>query len=258
MIISHTSSSYKKLNNASRWNGAYYYSKEIVKNIIPRVHTTYNWITINTQECADHSIVFIHNNLHPELYDYLKQYKDLILVVGVPDTLPKVAHLGKAIYLPLSVDVDYVKQFQTEKDRDVCFVGRPNKFDGTQATGDYIGGCSREELLERLAHYKQAYAVGRCAIEAKILGCEVLPYDPRFPDPSVWKVLSNGGAADRLQNILDDLLRRGEGESVIEIKSGERFRTVTEAAEHFGVSLSTVSKSVNEGREVAGLKFMRL
>ena len=43
-----------------------------------------------------------------------------------------------------------------------------------------------------------------------------------------------------------------------EVKSGERFRTVTEAAEHFGVSLSTVSKSVNEGREVAGLKFVRL
>ena len=79
-----------------------------------------------------------------------------------------------------------------------------------------------------------------------------------FPDPSVWKVLSNKDAADRLQNILDDLLRRAEGESVIEIKSGERFRTITEAAKHFGVSLSTVSKSVNEGREVAGLKFMRL
>ena len=105
MIISHNSPGYKKLNNASRWNGAYYYSKEIVKNIIPRVHTTYNWVTINTNECADHSIVFIHNNLHPEHYDYLEQYKDLILVVGVPETLPKVAHLGKAIYLPLSVDV---------------------------------------------------------------------------------------------------------------------------------------------------------
>lgn len=258
MIISHNSPGYKKLNNASRWNGAYYYSKEIVKNIIPRVHTTYNWVTINTRECADHSIVFIHNNLHPEHYDYLEQYKDLILVVGVPETLPKLAHLGKAIYLPLSVDVEYVKKFQTEKDRDVCFVGRPNKFDGTQATGDYIGGCPREELLERLAHYKQAYAVGRCAIEAKILGCEVLPYDPRFPSVDIWKVLDNKDAADRLQNILDDLLRREEGSAVIEIKSGERFRTVTEAAKHFGVSLSTVSKSIHEGREVAGLKFMRL
>ena len=258
MIISHDSPRYKMPNNTSRWNGAYYYSKEIVENIIPRVHTTYNWVTINTHECVDHSIVFIHNNMHPEYYNYLKQYKDLILVVGVPETAPKVAHLGKTIYLPLSVDVEYVKRFKTEKDKDVCFVGRPNKFDGTQATGDYIGGCPREELLERLAHYKQAYAVGRCAIEAKILGCEVLPYDPRFPSVDIWKILDNKDAADRLQNILDDLLRREEGESVIEIKSGERFRTVTEAAEHFGVPLSTVSKSVHEGREVAGLKFMRL
>lgn len=258
MIISHDSPRYKMLNNTSRWNGAYYYSKEIVENIIPRVHTTYNWVTVNTHECADHSIVFIHNNLHPEHYDYLKQYHDLILVVGVPETASKVAHLGKTIYLPLSVDVEYVKQFQTEKGKDVCFVGRPNKFDGTQATGDYIGGCPREELLTRLAHYKQAYAVGRCAIEAKILGCEVLPYDPRFPDPSVWKELDNRDAADRLQNKLDGLLRQEEGESVIEIKSGERFRTVTEAAKHFGVSLSTVSKSLHEGREAAGLKFVRL
>lgn len=258
MIISHDSPRYKMLNNTSRWNGAYYYSKEIVENIIPRVHTTYNWVTINTHECANHSIVFIHNNMHPEHYGYLKQYKDLILVVGVPETAPKVAHLGKVIYLPLSVDVDYVKQFQTEKDKDVCFVGRPNKFDGTVATGDYIGGCPREELLARLAHYKQAYAVGRCAIEAKILGCEVLPYDPRFPSVDIWKELDNKDAANILQNKLDDLLRRGEGESVIETKSGERFRTVTEAAKHFGVSLSTVSKSIHEGREVSGLKFVRL
>ena len=203
MIISHDSSGYKKLNNTSRWNGAYYYSKEIVENIIPRIRTTYNWMTINTNEAADHTIVFVHNNLHPEHYDFLKQYKDLILVVGVPETAPKVAYLGKTIYLPLSVDVEYVKQFQTEKDKGVCFVGRPNKFDGTKATGDYIGGCPREELLKRLAHYKQAYAVGRCAIEAKILGCEVLPYDPRFPNPALWTIIDNAEAAAILQHELD-------------------------------------------------------
>lgn len=205
MIISHDSSGYKKLENTNQWNGAYYYSKEIVENIIPRIHTTYNWMTINTREAADHTIVFVHNNLHPEHYDFLKQYKDLILVVGVPETAPKVAHLGKTIYLPLSVDVEYVKQFQAEKDKDVCFVGRPNKFDGTKAIGDYIGGCPREDLLKRLAHYKQAYAVGRCAIEAKILGCEILPYDPRFPNPALWKVLSNEDATILLQKALDDI-----------------------------------------------------
>ena len=205
MIISHDSPGYRKLNNTSRWNGAYYYSKEIVENIIPRVKTDYNWVTINTKDAADHSIVFVHNNLHPEHYDYLKQYHDLILVVGVPETASKVAHLGKTIYLPLSVDVADVAQYIRPKDKDVCFVGRPNKFDGTKATGDYIGGCPREQLLARLAHYKQAYAVGRCAIEALVLGCEILPYDPRFPNPSVWKILDNKDAAVILQHELDML-----------------------------------------------------
>ena len=49
----------------NKWNGAYYYSKEIVDNIIPLVKTDRNWLTINVPEVAyDHSIVFIHNNLH--------------------------------------------------------------------------------------------------------------------------------------------------------------------------------------------------
>lgn len=205
MIISHESPSYKKLNNTSRWNGAYYYSKEIVENIIPKVKTDRNWVTIKCSDAADHSIVFIHNNMHPEHYDYLKQYHDLVLVVGAPQTAAKVAHLGKTIYLPLSVDIDDVLRYKCKKDKDVCFVGRPNKFDGTQAYGDYIGGCPREQLLTRLARYRRAFAVGRCAIEAKILGCEVLPYDPRYPDPALWTIVDNSEAAAILQHELDAL-----------------------------------------------------
>ncbi len=203
MIISHMHKDYRKLNSQNKYNGAYYYSQEIVKNIIPRVKTDYNWVTINCSAAADHSIVFVHNNLHPEHYDYLKPYKDLILVVGVPDTAPKVAHLGKVIVLPLSVDVGYVKSFAREKDRDTCCVGRGNKFDGTKATGDFISGVPREELLSRLARYKKAYAVGRCAIEARILGCEILPYDPRFSNPYVWSIIDNSEAAAILQHELD-------------------------------------------------------
>lgn len=205
MIISHNSKSYHKLNSINRWNGAYYYSMEIVKNIIPKVKTDYNWVTINCKEAADHSIVFVHNNLHPEHYDYLKPYKDLILVVGVPSTAAKVAHLGKVIYLPISVDVEYVKKFRCPKDRDECFVGRANKFDGTKAKGDCISGIPRDQLLKRLARYRKAYAVGRCAIEARILGCEVLPYDPRFPDPALWTIIDNSEAAAILQHELDAL-----------------------------------------------------
>ena len=63
----------------------------------------------------------------------------------------------------------------------------------------------RELLLDELAKYKKAYAVGRCALEAKALGCEILPYDDRFPDPSIWKVLDNKEAAKILQEKLDEI-----------------------------------------------------
>ena len=63
----------------------------------------------------------------------------------------------------------------------------------------------REDLLPRLAVYKRCYAVGRCAIEAKILGCDILPYDRRFPDPSIWQVLDNLEAARILQEKLDEI-----------------------------------------------------
>ena len=203
MVIDHNNKKYRKLKNTSRWNGAYYYSKELVENIIPNVRTTRNWVTINCYDAADHSIVFVHNNLHPEHYDWLKKYKDIVLVVGVPETASKVSHLGKTIYLPLSIDVPYVEQFKTEKTKDVCFVGRPRKFEGKKVIGDPIGGIPREEMLARLAQYRKAYAVGRCALEAKVLGCEILPYDERFPDPALWTVLDNSEAASILQRELD-------------------------------------------------------
>ena len=63
----------------------------------------------------------------------------------------------------------------------------------------------RQDMLPIMARYRRAYAVGRTAIEARILGCDVLPYDPRFPDPSVWKVVDNREAAAMLQKILDGI-----------------------------------------------------
>ena len=56
-----------------------------------------------------------------------------------------------------------------------------------------------------MALYKRVYAVGRCALEAKILGCEILPYDSRYPDPSVWVVLDNSEVIPMLQKELDKL-----------------------------------------------------
>ena len=86
MIIDHTHPLYAKKRNSmtkdGKYNGAYYYSREIVKNIIPNVKTDRNWITIRLPEMTnhpDHAIIFIHNNRNPNYYSYLKDYKDCIL-----------------------------------------------------------------------------------------------------------------------------------------------------------------------------------
>lgn len=192
----------------NKWNGAFYYSKEIVKNIIPNVETDRNWITVNVPgKARDHSIVFIHNNLHPENYNWLSGYKDLVLVCGIPETVEKVSHLGKAVYLPISIDVEYVKQFRTEKTRGAAFVGRVPKRKGIDFPEgvDIIESLPRTRLLPLMAQYKTVYAVGRTALEAKVLGCKLKAYDPRFPKVSRWKVLDNKEAAKMLQEILNEI-----------------------------------------------------
>ena len=210
MVISHESPLYRlrwERAGDNRYNGAYYYSVEIVRNIVPKVDTDRNWVTIcSTGECLDHSVVFVHNNNNPGRYSWMSAYEDLVLVCGVPSTCGKVAHLGRAVYLPLSVDVPYVERFRAPKTRGTAYVGRPGKRNGIDlGDADLLEGMPRDELLARMAEYERVYAVGRCAIEARVLGCEVLPYDPRYPDPAIWKVVDNAEAAEMLQRILDDI-----------------------------------------------------
>ena len=210
MIINHDTPQYRrKWRNANKnqWNGAFFYSKEICKYIIPNVKTNRNWITVNVKGVGcDHAIVFIHNNLHPENYNWLSQYKDLILVCGIRETCKKVKHLGKTIYLPLSVDVENVKKYRCEKTKDIAFAGRRSKRYNVNFGEDnieYLEGLPRTKFLAELAKFRKVYAVGRVAIEAKILGCKVLPYDDRFPYPKRWRILDSKEAAKILQNKLD-------------------------------------------------------
>ena len=215
LIIDHTHPIYKQrwhLSGNNRWNGALYYSKEIVKNIIPAVDTDRGWMTVNVHgQAEDGMIVFIHNNLHPEHYDWLKSYKDLVLVCGIPETCEKVAHLGTAIYLPLSIDVEYVRQFRLPKEErhGSAFVGRRSKrlMEGVKLPEDVdiLEGIKREFLLPRMAKYEFIYAVGRTAIEARALGCRLKAYDPRYPKISAWKVIDNAEAALMLQAKLDEI-----------------------------------------------------
>ena len=211
IIIDHNHHRYRVRRDNSgcnKHNGAYYYSREIVKNIIPNVRTDRSWITVNIPGAgANHAILFVHNNLNADKYEWIKTYgfKDVILVCGVPETCDKVAHLGTPIYLPLSIDTKYVEQFRTEKTKGVCYAGRKNKLSlGSIPKGvDILTSMKRDDLLRKMAMYEEVYAVGRVAIEAACLGCKVLPFDERFPDPSIWKVVDNLEAARMLQDALD-------------------------------------------------------
>lgn len=218
MIIDHTHPLYaKKRNNMARkgdkYNGAYYYSKEIVKNIIPNVKTDRNWITIRLPEMKDHpdhSIIFIHNNRNPNYYEYLRKYKDCILVCGLPSTAENVGFFGKSIYLPLSVDVKAVEKYRVkEKTKDKAFAGRSIKlYYATSSMPkdiDILCDMPQSKLLREMAKYKTIYATGRTAIQAKVLGCHVESHDTRFRDASIWKVFDNRDAAKMLQEMLDKI-----------------------------------------------------
>lgn len=199
-------------------NGAYYYSKEIVENIIPLVKTDRPWDTLGMKGVGslDHAIVFIHHNLNfGTTYKWLRKYKDLVLIASSWTTYANAQDAGhKVIFLPLSIDVDYVKKFKADKTKKACYAGNRWKFKTDDILKYVPDGVDfppkdlpREELLRFMAPYKQCYAIGRCAIEAKVLGCEIKVCDSRYPDPKFWRVLGNRDAAKRLQEELDKVDR---------------------------------------------------
>lgn len=222
MIIDHTHPKYKakqKLSGLDKYNGAYYYSKEIVKNIIPNIKTDRNWITVNIPSLDDdlnHSIVFIHNNKNPNYYEWLRKYDDLILVCGVPKTMENMVFYGKPIYLPLSVDVkSVIKYKKKEHTKEMAFAGRLiKKTNKVPSKCDILSGMPQSKLIKAMSDYKKIYAVGRTAIQARILGCEIGVYDNRFPDPNFWKVYDNKDVIEILQNKIDEI----DGGIINEIK----------------------------------------
>lgn len=209
MVFNHESPEFADNQRYNRNNGAYWYSVEIAEHFIPAVETDRNWVTLGYHgKCFDHSIVFAHSNLYPEIYSYLEPFDDLVLVCSWPQQMEAVERYGKPVFLPMSVDVENVKRYRREKDRDICFAGRAEKCtDELRYTPgiDFISEVDRDTFLTELARYRRVYAIDRVAIEAKILGCEVLPYDRRFPDPDFWEVIDSREAARMLQKILDEV-----------------------------------------------------
>ena len=221
MIIDHTHPEYIKLRKKTgngKYNGAYYYSKEIVKNIIPRVQTWRDWNTIgrDVEGMRNGAIVFLHDNATTWHYEWLHKYEDLVLVCSSQYTADSVKYSGHTVLLPMSVDTEYVKKFRTKKTKDTCFAGNVWVKNNTRICMtfpngvfpdkiDFFSSLPREKLLKELAKYKRAYAIDRCAIEAKVLGCELLPLDTRYSVDNVGEVLDNRDAAEILQKELDKI-----------------------------------------------------
>ena len=63
----------------------------------------------------------------------------------------------------------------------------------------------QSQLLKAMTDYKKVYAVGRCAVQARALGCEVLVYMSKYPDPKFWKVIDNKEAAKMLQKMVNEI-----------------------------------------------------
>lgn len=202
-------------NGRGFYNGAYYYSKEIVQNIIPNVKTKRPWDTVGMKflRSAEHAIVFLHHNLKPAVnYKWLLRYRDLVLVCSSDVTYNWAKKLPgqHAIFLPLSIDTEYVKQFKTKKTKQACYAGNKWAFKYPDLKKYIPKGVDfppenipREELLKFIAPYRECYAVGRSALEAKCLGCKIKVCDHRYPDPSFWELIDNKEAAKLLQKKLD-------------------------------------------------------
>ena len=213
MIIDHTHPEYVKRRNAlgaAKFNGCYYYSKEIVDNIIPLIKTDRDWNTVGRDVDGMHDgmIVFLHDNLSPWHYDWLKNYNDLILVCSSQYVADSVKFWGKPIVLPMSIDTEYVKKFRAKKTKDICFVGnswvRANCSSRVPDNVDFFSSMPREKLLKEVAKYKRAMAIDRCAQECQVLGCELLELKVNYGCDST-EVLDNRDAAKILQQKLNEV-----------------------------------------------------
>lgn len=211
-IFSHLSPEYKALK-ISHGNGAFYYSKELLENIVPKIKTNRPWCLINVEkQCADNAIVFIHNNKSPERYDWLKPYKNLILVCSQIKTLEFMINMfpeHHCIYIPLSIDTKEVEKYKVKrKTKDTAYFGRLVKCPKDIANNDKIdkiyGNGSRAELLKKVAKYKKVYAIGRCALEAKCLGCKVFTHEGEW-DKCKTILLDNKDIIPELQRLLDEI-----------------------------------------------------
>ena len=214
-IFSHLSPEYIeecKLHDIKPDNGAYYYSKELLENVVPYIKTDRDWVLVNVRkQCCDRAIVFIHNNKNPERYYWLEGYKDLILVCSQPKTLKNMIEMFPkyhCILIPLSIDVEYVKNFKPKrKTKDTAYFGRIVKCPEEILNNDKIDKLyseDRETLLRTVGKYRNVICIGRCALEAKALGCNTIPHEGEYEDID-FVLLDNKEIIPELQRLLNEI-----------------------------------------------------
>lgn len=165
-------------------NGAYWYSKEIEDIILPEIKSSLFIVTagatlLDKKDIPDGAVVVCHDN-RTTLKSYKKLLnKEVLWVCSKKSTVKTLKKAGeKAVYIPLSIDTKYVKQFKTKKTKDIAYVGNAWAFkkDYLKSLPDNIVQLSnlpREKLLKQMAKFKHIIAEGRCLMEAQILGCKV-------------------------------------------------------------------------------------
>lgn len=216
IIQDHTTKEYLRARrrlSRGKFNGALFYSKEIVESFIPNIETDYHWQTINHQKAPDHCIVFVHSNNALGRYDYLLKYKDIILVCSTNHSVSQLQKRGhkQVIYVPLSIDTDYLDKFKCEQKNGTVACGNVWAF--TQSMKDFFRlnkikhyhDIPRVSLLEIIGKSEKVFAIGRTAMEAIYLGAEVIQPEKEYPVEKYDTYFSQSDAIKIMQKELDKL-----------------------------------------------------
>ena len=207
-------------------NGAYYYSKEIEENILPEIKADVLIVTAGAalytaMELPDGCVVVCHDN-RSTMQSYGQLFgKKIIWVCSKQSTVETLEGYGeRAVYIPLSIDTQYVKKFKRKKTKDTAYVGNAWAFkrdylNSLPANIDQLSDMSRESLLKEMAKYKNVIAEGRCLMEAQVLGAktEVPKYDGH---ESVYvEALDNRDTIPQWRNFLMAIHEEQSGFSII-------------------------------------------
>lgn len=167
----------------TRNNGSYWYAREIEEIILPQIDKKLFIVTAaasiyGSHEIPDNAIVVCHDNRTTvNSYGFLFK-KNILWICSKQSTVKTMLKEGeRAIYIPLSIDTEYVKQFNRRKTKEIAFVGNSWAFKKSYLSTlpksiAQISNLEREDLLKEMAKYKRVIAEGRCLMEAQALGCK--------------------------------------------------------------------------------------